>query len=82
MAATTSMMAGGMGGSEDSGTMQTRINEVDTNLSQNEVRGISKGAFDPERVFESDLYKISTSTLKDDRLKDNIFYEKLISRLN
>jgi hypothetical protein len=38
--------------------------------------------FDADAVFETDLFKISSSTLKDERLVDNIFYNKLISRLN
>jgi len=34
------------------------------------------------QVWESDLFKLQTSTLDDPRVKDNVFFNKLKKRLN
>ncbi len=48
---------------------------------ENLLKMIDAG-FDPEAVLDSRNYKFSMEMLEDPRLKDNMMYEKLVTRLS
>ncbi len=70
----TATLASGEGGAE-AGRIASQIDNMDAKLK-------AKEGFSEDAVLESDLFKISTSTLKDERMGDNVFYTKLVGRLN
>ena len=72
--ATATLASGGEVGAEG-GRIASQIESMYNKLE-------TKMEFDADAVLETDLFKISSSTLKDERLVDNIFYTKLITRLN
>jgi hypothetical protein len=72
--ATATLASQGEGGAEGTG-IASQIGNMENKLN-------IKIEFDADAVLDTDLFKISTSTLKDERLVENTFYKKLISRLN
>ena len=75
--ATTALSGDKQVNSPSRGGASHMISEMDAKLNS----GSAMKPFDKEKILESDMYVISTATLKDERLDNNVLYTNLLARL-